>query len=619
MKTIDQIVADLAYCLDHDTYRPIETDKIELKDLSSGGDWTELYKSACAFLNAEGGIIVVGVRERDRKYLLTGYRNEPSTEEKVRQLAKQFTDTASQPIDLKEQFPGPQIVAFRDQNLLFVYVEKLPENHKYVMYKGIAYQRRLTADEKLGPELILAHQEYKEEAAQAQEIQPVPGATLADLEVDKINDYIQRLNREVKIETLKPDIEAALTFLHRKLMVRDQAPTLLGVLVAGKHPYDLIGGRCQVDAYVDVPAQTPSQLVTQAKQVLKNNIFELMEAAVGFVYRNIKVGIGLAKGGTEQPEYPEQLVREVVNNALAHRSYEASEMVHLIIRPDQSLEVRNPGRFRQSQQLAAEQPRLRRIVPLAKPANPRLADLLKTYDRWEGRGIGMATLTNYCLDNLIDVPYFILRPGSVSLFIVKGQVLDERCAYWLRSFGGFIRRQNNGYDLTPEEKILLSYFYKSEKLNREEKYTVLVTPDNNHFAVIAGLEEKGLIVRHPSVQASYPVYLVHRQLVQEDYSNELVAQFGQAYSLATNLHKATLNLIYQLEHFAEGENISARSLSPLLYLRENRDLSDFKKFDNHKRKIRLVFNQLAQQKMIVLLPGKSRSYGLNPAFRAPFS
>jgi ATP-dependent DNA helicase RecG len=34
-------------------------------------------------------------------------------------------------------------------------------------------------------------------------------------------------------------------------MIRNDNPTLLGILVCGKFPFDKIGGKCEVDAYYE--------------------------------------------------------------------------------------------------------------------------------------------------------------------------------------------------------------------------------------------------------------------------------------------------------------------------------------------------------------------------------
>ena len=46
-----------------------------------------------------------------------------------------------------------------------------------------------------------------------------------------------------------------------------------------------------------------------------------MEKGINFILQNIQVGVSVEAGGTSVPEYPIRLIRESVNNSLAHRDY----------------------------------------------------------------------------------------------------------------------------------------------------------------------------------------------------------------------------------------------------------------------------------------------------------
>jgi len=440
MRTIDKILAQIEACIKQNKYEVIETDKVELKDFS-GGVSAELYRSACAFLNAEGGMIIIGVyeSEKDRRYAFKGYN--PQIENALKELPKQFRNQQNQPVDLSLSFPTYEIRDFIDGKICVVYVEKLDEEQKYVFYKGEAHKRKITGDHKLTPAEIEAQNELKAELENVRELKTVDNATLEALDVDKLNQYIIRLNRDVSVETLKADIHSALSFLSRKAFIRSDKPTLLGMLVCGRNLEDYVGARCQVDGFVDSPIQ-----IAENKQVLKDNILALMERSVGFVYKNIQVGVSHINSGTPTPEYPEKLIRETVNNALAHRDYGIDKFVNIVIKPNESIEIRNPGNFRQEQKLVFDDPaqkiRFRRIVPIAKARNPRLADILKTFDRWEGRSIGMASLVNACLDNQIGVPYYIFHSeNDISLFIPKGKSLDDKMEHWFDSFSGYLQKK----------------------------------------------------------------------------------------------------------------------------------------------------------------------------------
>ncbi len=47
----------------------------------------------------------------------------------------------------------------------------------------------------------------------------------------------------------------------------------------------------------------------------------------------------------------------------------------------------------------------------------------------------MSSLTNACLDNEIDVPYYFFKSeNDISLVIPKGKVYDEESKLWLDGF-----------------------------------------------------------------------------------------------------------------------------------------------------------------------------------------
>ena len=300
MRAIDKILAQIEACITQGKYEVIETDKVELKDFS-GGVSAELYRSACAFLNAEGGMIIIGVHEseKDKRYSFKGYN--PQIENALKELPKQFRNQQNQPVDLSLSFPAYEIIDFMGSKICVVYVEKLDEEQKYVFYKGEAFKRKITGDHKLTPAEIEAQNELKAELENVRELKTIDNATLEALDVDKLNQYIIRLNRDVSVETLKADILSALSFLTRKAFIRLDKPTLLGMLVCGRNLEDYVGARCQVDGFVDSPIQ-----IAENKQVLKDNILALMERSVGFVYKNIQVGVSHINSGTPTPEYPEK-------------------------------------------------------------------------------------------------------------------------------------------------------------------------------------------------------------------------------------------------------------------------------------------------------------------------
>lgn len=616
MKVTDNILLQLEECLSSNTYKDLETEKIELKDLSGGDDWKELYKTVCAFLNTQGGIVIIGVKEKNDKSAYQFHGFKAGNEDKLKELPKQFTTDGGQPIDLTNYIRPDlfEIRNFMSGRICIVYVEKLPEDKKYVMYNGTAYERKLTGDHKISKAIIDRQKELRTELETVRELRIVESATIDDLDNDKLNDFIQRLNQGMKVETLKPDIQAALAFLASRKFVINNQPTFLGMLVCGRNIYDFVESRCQVDCFVTSKIQ-----IATNKKIFKDNIIPLLESSIGFVFSNIATGISAAKGGTTVFEYPERLIRETVNNALAHRDYSINKFVNITIHPNKQIEIRNPGRFRQEQIMHIDDTiPVRRIIPIPKAQNPRLADVLKTFDRWEGKGWGMSSLTNMALENQIDLPYYILyAEQDVGLFIPKGKVLDDEMNWWIQSFEGHIYKKTNGRDLNEEQLTALAYFFKSERINKAEKYTIALTPDNNHFAVIADLEAWGLIEKHPASPQLYPIYIVDRVLIKFDFIDELRLHFGGEYDNLKSDLKEVLNVIYHFNHFGKSiKDPSASQVGNFLFFRKHQVVTDVEMFNEFKRKIRRIVNTLTKNGFLLKSgEGPKSNHILNDNFK----
>ena len=551
-----------------------------------------------ALLNKRGGIILFGVTEDqrpERRYRVTGWR--PEGESKIVDLATQFTDKNRHKLNVSEWLPVREERELMGQRVLVLYVDELPADKKFCFFKGVALERILTGDRVIPEGRIASQEEFKEQASQARELTPVPNATLDDLNLDRLNEYIQLLNRQVKIETMKADINAALPFLTRKGFVIGDKVTTLGMLVCGNHPADFLEFRCRVHGYVDVP-----QKVAQDKQVFADNVLPLMEDSLRYILRNIQVGVSAEQGGKSDPQYPEDLLRETVNNALAHRDYSINKYVTITIRPGKHIEIRNPGTLRRS--ILIDHPEsaipLRRIIPEAKPRNPKLASVLMVYNKWEGQGIGMATLINLCLEDKIDLPYYRLySEDELGLFLCAGRLVDNRMHELFKSFDGYLEEKLQGRALSEDQMRILTYLMKSEWANRELRYTILLTPDNNHFRQLHELQECGLISVHPESPPLHPVYVVDRVLIKDDYTSELRSLLGtMGFDPLTPLSKEVLGLIYRFNHFSKTKWVSARQAALILWWKQPSFGPDARAFEGYYRKVKYAFNKLEQGELI---------------------
>ena len=615
MKQIDKILSIIENHINNSTFEKLENDRLEIKDNSHvSSKWTELYKTTCAFLNTQGGIIIVGIHEdeKNNRYEVTGF--DLKNENKTKELGKNFKDENNYQVDVSS-YISFETLSFFDKHILVIYIEQLPEENKFVYYNANAWERIITGDHKIDSQKIAAQKEYKQELENAKELQPVINTTLNDLEVDKLNEYIQLLNKETRGEVLKKSIDDASSFLERKgFITKTFQPTMLGMLVCGKHVEDILGSRCQVDGYVDMPSR--ADLVSKIKKSMKDNILPLMERSIAFTQQNISVGVSVEFGGSSLPEYPERLLRESINNSLAHRDYAINRFININIVPNKHIEIRNPGKFKPRlilEDIHNNIP-IKRIIPGdSKPNNPKLAEVLKVYDKWEGRGLGMSTLTNECLDNNIDLPYYKFHSeDELSLFIPKGKLLDEKMESMIDKYSGYLEKKLNGTILTTEQKLVITYFYKSEIENKNDRYTILLTKSNNHLDAINSLEDAGIIFKHEVSDALHPVYIVDRALFKKDFVSELRALFGADYDALSKDAREALTIIYECNLFSKEMYPSANKIGNMMWTK-NEKTDGIKGFEAFKRGVRLIINKLEARKLIQKVDNKSK-YLVNKDF-----
>lgn len=381
------------------------------------------------------------------------------------------------------------------------------------------------------------------------------------------------------------------------------------MLVCGEEPFRFLECRSEVDCYYD-----RSNDISGDKQYFKDDVLTLMDDAFRFVWGHIKLGRTYEGGGKSLPEYPEELVREIVNNALAHRNYDINKFITINIEPSQYIEIKNPGSFKERIKITdskGDMP-IRRIIPgIPESKNPKLADVLKVFDKIESQGRGMSALVNAALSNKTDIPYYDLKDSqNVSLVVQSGKLVDEGVEYWLKSFDRYIFNKLR-LSLTDEHKQVLAYFRKSELLNRQRKFTILLSESNNHFNVITQLLDAGLIFEHAVSSEESPVYVLDRELMKDNFTDELVALYGNQVLSWSKTLMSILNIVYRYTVYNET-SIRPVEVTPEVYLIENGKYIDPKKYESLGRKIRKSMNDLFDNNV---LDQKDKGFVLNMKYK----
>jgi hypothetical protein len=163
---------------------------------------------------------------------------------------------------------------------------------------------------------------------------------------------------------------------------------------------------------------------------------------------------------------------------------------------------------------------------------------------------------------------------------------------WFQAFDRYTEQKLSGAPLTNSQKLTLAYLIKSEWANEQLRYTILLTPDNNHFHEIEALERAGLLSKHPAGTAIHPVYVADRTLVRREYTRELTEKFGAGFPVLDELAKQALGVVYRANAYSKTPGVSAKMASFSLWASQGRPDDDIRAFDAFYRKVRRVFNHL---------------------------
>ncbi len=611
---INKILIDINNSIITNVFNDVENHYIELKDLSTGDKWKSFYESVCAFLNTNGGYVICGIREiqergsEKKSYSISGF--DKNNEARLVELSKNiFKDSNDNFVKDISEYINLEYHKILDQDIAVLKLLPLRKDIKYIKYNNTYWERQLSRDVKISDHKLKEQIEYKNDYLYyAKELRIIEKCTINDLDVNKVNDCIYLFRTAGINETIKKDISECADFLERKNCLRNAKDiTTLGLLLFGINPFDKLEYRTEIDCYYK-----PNTDIGEDKKYFQNDLIKNIDDAFIFVWNHIKVGRTQLDGGKSLPEYSEELIREVINNAVAHRDYTINRPITIIVTPNNNISISNPGNFKQKMLIKNTNTSIevRRIkAGLVETQNPKLANILKLYDKIESLGVGISTLVSECLKNNIDVPYYNLSiDDQINLVIPSGKLIDIEIEFWLNSFNEYILAKLNG-NFTDDHKAVLAYFFKSQKLNAERKYTILLSQNNNHLAVLNELVKSNLLVElHTVSTESTPIYVLNNVISKTTFF-DIVNKFKTNSKLEfSNLELNILNVLYRNNYYNK-KALKPSNITPEIYYLEYGKNIDPKKYESLGRQVRKTCSNLLENG--ILIKNKNLAYSIN--------
>jgi len=344
-----------------------ESQRVELKESLSQLD--DALKSVCAFLNHKGGIVYFGVND---KGIIIGLDVSDKT---LRKISQQIISRIKPEI-------APEIKEAEEMGKSIIQV-KVPEgSNKPYFLNGIAYKKIGTEKRAIPPDelkrIILEQKQIRWDEELCKE------ARLEDINWNFVKDFFIKKYESVNKTNISSNPKSLLESLD---CIKNNKPTNAGILLFGKNPQ-----RFFPNSYIAIVRYKSKEIGTKRLDYkeFNDNLFEQIDKADEYIKEHIAIMSKLIPGKIERediPEYPFFVIRELIVNTVAHRSYEEQRSKIIISMFDDKIKYYNPGGL-------PEGITPKNIVKKQKSVNPIIARVLSKVRYIEELGEGWDRIVN---------------------------------------------------------------------------------------------------------------------------------------------------------------------------------------------------------------------------------
>lgn len=351
-----------------------ESVRVEFKEAEQGMPPT-LFETVCAFLNKEGGTIVLGVDDQKNIRGITPHS--------IDQIIKDIVSTSNNPEVLDPPFTlSPQRI---DDEIGPVLVLKIPVSSQVHRYRNVVYDRendsdlRITDGTRLGEMYFRKRQTYTE-------TQIYPALRFEDLNSDSLKKARSLIRaRKPDHPWLEEDDQTLLrraNLFRRDFQTGEEGYTLAAALVFGTdeviqsilpaYKLDAIVRIKDIDRFDD-------------RITLRTNLIDSYDQLMAFVAKHLPDKFYLE--GDQRQDLRTIIFREIVANIIVHREYTNALPSQFIIYKDR-VETTNPNivHFRGPLTLVNFSP---------YPKNPNIAKLFVELGRVDELGSGLRNVNKY--------------------------------------------------------------------------------------------------------------------------------------------------------------------------------------------------------------------------------
>ena len=307
-----------------------ETRTLELKKTT--GELKDGMHSACAFLNTDGGWLIIGVPPKSLK--IVGQQVTDSTRQEIANALtglEPAVDVKVEYVDVPEH-PGNQAIA--------MYFEPWVWGHIPYTCNGRPYYKVESTTKVMPRDMYDERLRQSKPQYFAWERQEAEGITIDDLDEDRIRGAVRlgieggRLNEAAMTEPIE-------TLLQKSELLNDGKLNNAAVMLFSKKLYGYPQLRLRMARFRGTGKNEFGD-----NQQAEGNFFDLLDAGMSFLFKHLNLSgkiVGLRR--MEQLEIPVEALRETLVNSLCHRRYDDPRASVSLAIYDDRLEIVNPGCF----------------------------------------------------------------------------------------------------------------------------------------------------------------------------------------------------------------------------------------------------------------------------------
>lgn len=465
-----------------------DTTAVEVK-AAAGGLPRTVGESVSAFANGAGGTLILGLAEADAFRPVPGFKATAIRDA----LAVLCNDEMEPPIR-----SGIEIVPFEGAEVVYLDIPPVDPLLRpcHIRRKGAYSGSYIRGGD--GDRLLTAYevtQMLSNRAQPTDDAQVVTGATLDDLDHEAVAALLRRLRS--RVGRAFQDVDDTRALVRAGAAAKDDdgvvRPTLAGLLCLGVFPQQLVPQL--FISFVALPGLSLGDAMEDGTRFLDNvtcdgTIPQMLDTVLTALRRNMRTAAVIRGMGREDRyDYPVEVIRELVVNAVLHRDYSPGSrgtQVQVELYPDR-LVVKSPGGLYGSvvpSQLGVEE--------VSSTRNATLARLLSDMPDADGmpvsenRGSGLPRVMTRLRKAGMSPPRFDVAPGHVHVTVPQHALLDPPTVEW-------IARITNAA-LTDEQHIALALMRNTGAVSNEMLRAWGIEP---HAATTAlrGLVDLGLALK----------------------------------------------------------------------------------------------------------------------------